>query len=167
MHFIIIFLALIFFQSASALLAATMSAELHPEGFKISNRPIAASFANPGSFAPLAPHSLRDEGCVMGSVAMGGQEGTFAKYWDESSTVVEISFEGAQSVARKEAPAQAEKKKKKKAKDEDASRLLSSGGILPSDKCFKCSRWISMNSWLLLSSRRRKFPLICRRISNH
>jgi RNA-binding protein 5/10 len=112
------------FQSASSLLAATMSTELHPEGFRISNRPVAASFANPGSFAPLAPHSLRDESCIMGSTAMGGVEGVFAKYWDESTSVVEISFEVAQSAVKKEVTVQGDKKKKRKAKEEDASTFF-------------------------------------------
>ncbi|CAE6462435.1 unnamed protein product [Rhizoctonia solani] len=39
--------------AASRLLAATMSAELHPSGFRIGSRAIAASFAHPASFQPL------------------------------------------------------------------------------------------------------------------
>jgi RNA-binding protein 5/10 len=101
-----------------------MSPDLHPEGFRISNRPVAASFGSTVSFQPLAPHSLRDEACIMGSNAMGGTEGVFAKYWDESTVVLEMAFEVAQSAAKKESAMQGEKKKKKKNKDEDASEYL-------------------------------------------
>ncbi|KAG9053337.1 hypothetical protein FS842_008332 [Serendipita sp. 407] len=82
-------------ESASQTLAATMSRELHPEGFRISNRPVATSFASPSSFQPLAPHSLRDGACIMGSTAMGGVEGVFAKYWDDNTTVVEMAFQAS------------------------------------------------------------------------
>jgi RNA-binding protein 5/10 len=98
-----------------------MSPELHPEGFRIINRPVAASFANTGSFQPLPPHSLRDEACIMGSVALGGQENCFAKYWDEGTSIVEMSFDVAPMTAKKEQGGQGEKKKKKKNKDDDAS----------------------------------------------
>lgn len=36
---------------------------------------------------------LRDESCVSSSLATGGVEGTWAKYWDESATVAELRFE--------------------------------------------------------------------------
>jgi RNA-binding protein 5/10 len=109
------------FQSAGRLLGAIMSPDLHPEGFRISNRPVAASFGSTVSFQPLAPHSLRDEACIMGSSAMGGAEGVFAKYWDESTIVLEMAFEVAQPAAKKDSTMQGEKKKKKKNKDDDAS----------------------------------------------
>ncbi|CCA71088.1 hypothetical protein PIIN_05023 [Serendipita indica DSM 11827] len=107
-------------ESASQLLAATMSRELHPEGFRVLDRPVSTSFANPASFQPLAPHSLRDEGCVMGSTSLGGTEGVFAKYWDESTVVLEMAFEVSETAAKKEATNAPEKKKKKKNKEEDA-----------------------------------------------
>lgn len=98
-----------------------MSPDLHPEGFRISNRPVAASFASTASFQPLAPHSLRDEACIMGSTAMGGTEGVFAKYWDENTVVVEQAFEVSQPVTKKDTVMQGEKKRKKKNKEEDTS----------------------------------------------
>jgi hypothetical protein len=60
----------------------------------------------------------------MGSSAMGGAEGVFAKYWDESTVVLEMAFEVAQSAAKKDSIMQGEKKKKKKNKDDDASGYL-------------------------------------------
>jgi len=60
----------------------------------------------------------------MGSSAMGGAEGVFAKYWDESTVVLEMAFEVAHSAAKKDSTMQGEKKKKKKNKDEDASEYL-------------------------------------------
>jgi len=99
-----------------------MSPDLHPEGFRISNRAVAASFANTASFQPLAPHSLRDEACIMGSSAMGGTEGVFAKYWDESAVVLEMAFEVIPSAPKKDVTMQGEKKKKKRNKEEDASK---------------------------------------------
>ncbi|KAG8759514.1 hypothetical protein FRC14_005728 [Serendipita sp. 396] len=108
-------------ESASQTLAATMSRELHPEGFRISNRPVATSFASPSSFQPLAPHSLRDGACIMGSTAMGGVEGVFAKYWDDNTTVVEMAFQVAESATKKDSTSTPmEKRKKKKPKDDDA-----------------------------------------------
>ncbi|KAF8580700.1 hypothetical protein K439DRAFT_289082 [Ramaria rubella] len=80
-------------QSSSAFLADLMSPQLHPSGFRIAERPVAASFAHPYSFQPLAENMLRDESCVSSSLATGGVEGTWAKYWDESATVAELQFE--------------------------------------------------------------------------
>ena len=60
----------------------------------------------------------------MGSNAMGGTEGVFAKYWDENTVVVEMAFEVAQPAAKKDNTTQGEKKKKKRNKDEDASKLF-------------------------------------------
>lgn len=99
-----------------------MSASLHPEGFRISGRPVAASFANPGSFQSLTPHALRDEACIMGSPALGGTEGIFAKYWDENASVVEKDFEV--SLPSKKDTTVKERKKKKE-KEKDASGLYS------------------------------------------
>lgn len=36
---------------------------------------------------------IRDDGCVDSSVAMGGMEGSWARYWDESAMVEELRFE--------------------------------------------------------------------------
>jgi len=100
------------------LLGALMSRELHPEGFRISDRPIASSFANKASFTTLSPHELRDEACVLGSQAIGGTPGVFAKYWDESTIVNEKSFQYEES--NKKETSVKEKKKKKKEREHDA-----------------------------------------------
>jgi RNA-binding protein 5/10 len=56
---------------------------------------------------------LRDESCVTSSLAMGGVEGTWAKYWDESATVVELKFE-VEAPVPSVAPERDSKPKKKK-----------------------------------------------------
>lgn len=102
------------------LLGALMSRELHPEGFRISDRPIAASFANKASFTTLPPHGLRDEACVLGSQAIGGTSGAFAKYWDESTIVNEKTFQYEEP--NKKDTTVKEKKKKKKDKEHDVCK---------------------------------------------
>lgn len=97
------------FQSASAVLAATMSAQLHPNGFRISDKPVAASFAHPYSFQPVTDFLQRDEACLMGSATLGGVD-TWVRYWDENSTVAVLEFK----VEEPAKPAAQEKKKEKK-----------------------------------------------------
>ena len=70
-----------------------MSPQLHPAGFRINDKPIAASFAHPFSFQPLGEHSLRDDTCVASSNNMGGGEGFWLKYWDDGTSVAEMTFE--------------------------------------------------------------------------
>ncbi|GJJ11996.1 hypothetical protein Clacol_006234 [Clathrus columnatus] len=79
-------------QSSSTFLAELMSPQLHPSGFRIAERPVAASFAHPYSFQPLADDMIRDDGCVSATVAMGGLEGGWARYWDDSAMVEELQF---------------------------------------------------------------------------
>ncbi|KAI6109914.1 hypothetical protein F5141DRAFT_1188810 [Pisolithus sp. B1] len=74
-------------QAASVVLANTMSSHIHPSGFRISDKPVAASFAHPYSFQPVPDLMLRDETAIPSSMNLGGVEGTFVKYWDESATV--------------------------------------------------------------------------------
>ncbi|KAL1689723.1 hypothetical protein GGG16DRAFT_103534 [Schizophyllum commune] len=108
--------------SAAAVLANTMSSQLHPNGFRISDKPVAASFAHPHSFQPVADIMLRDEASVTSSMSLGGLEGTFVRYWDENATVAVLEFKVEQPVA---APAATkEKEKKKKAKEVDAIRPI-------------------------------------------
>ncbi|KIY51131.1 hypothetical protein FISHEDRAFT_38467, partial [Fistulina hepatica ATCC 64428] len=98
--------------SASAVLAATMDPKIHPEGFRISDRPVAVSFAHANSFMPVADVMLRDEASIKSSMSLGGVEGTFVRYWDESATVAVLEFkveEPTQTTLSKEK----EKKKKK------------------------------------------------------
>ncbi|TFK72554.1 hypothetical protein BDN72DRAFT_887183 [Pluteus cervinus] len=121
-------------QSASAVLAATMSPQIHPSGFRISDKPVAASFAHPYSFQPVTDMLSRDEACLRSSLSLGGVEDTWVRYWDETSTVAVLEFQVEQ-------PAQAvstqkEKKEKKKGKvDVEALSTPTAPSELPiSDK---------------------------------
>lgn len=102
-------------QAASAVLAATMSPQIHPNGFRISERPVAASFAHMYSFQLLSDPMQRDEACISSSMSLGGMEGGWARYWDEASTVAVLEFSVAEPVAQQaNAPGAKEKKKKPK-----------------------------------------------------
>ncbi|KAJ7694105.1 hypothetical protein B0H17DRAFT_1009375 [Mycena rosella] len=122
-------------QSASAVLAATMSPQIHPSGFRISDRPVAASFAHPYSFQPIADLMIRDEACIPSSVSLGGEEGTLVRYWDEGSTIAQLEFQVEEPIQPAAAQAK-EKKEKKKTKDiEPALRSVPAPSALPvSDK---------------------------------
>lgn len=102
-------------QSAAAVLGATMSPQIHPSGFRISDRPVAASFAHPYSFQPIADLMIRDEACIPSSLSLGGEEGTLVRYWDESSTIAQLEFQVEQPV-QPEAVQAKEKEKKKRTK---------------------------------------------------
>ncbi|KAF9036778.1 hypothetical protein BJ165DRAFT_1505888 [Panaeolus papilionaceus] len=107
-------------QSAATVLANTMSAQLHPEGFRISDRPVAASFAHAYSFQLVTNFLQRDEACLMSTNSLGGGEGQWVRYWDESSTVAVLEFKVEEPVSN---AAQAkEKKEKKKHKSDDAHK---------------------------------------------
>ena len=80
-------------QSASTLLGCLMSPQIHPAGFRINDKPIAASFAHPFSFQPLGENGLRDDTCVVSSNNLGGGEGFLVKYWDDGTSVAEMNFE--------------------------------------------------------------------------
>jgi RNA-binding protein 5/10 len=108
---IIISLTLLY-KSAAAVLGATMSPQIHPSGFRISDRPVASSFAHPYSFQAAADLMIRDDACLPSSVALGGSEGTWVRYWDEGSTVAVLEFE----VEEPSAPQQPVKDKKEKRK---------------------------------------------------
>ncbi|RPD65767.1 hypothetical protein L226DRAFT_529916 [Lentinus tigrinus ALCF2SS1-7] len=102
-------------ESASAVLAATMSPQLHPNGFRISDRPVAASFAHPYSFQPIADYALRDDACLMSTASLGGVEGMWVRYWDEASTAAIIEFKVEEPVKPAiTAPTVKEKKEKRK-----------------------------------------------------
>lgn len=100
-------------------LANSMSPQIHPSGFRISDKPVAASFAHPYSFQPVSDYMLRDETAITSSLNLGGVENTFVKYWDESTTVAVLEFKVDESAAI-EAPAvpsgTREKEKRKKVK---------------------------------------------------
>lgn len=116
-------------QTASTILAATMSPQLHPSGFRISDRPVAASFAHPYSFQPVTDFLSRDEACLTSTLSLGGVEGTWVRYWDESSTVAVLEFkvdEPAHPTTQSK-----DKKEKKKAKG-DAESHPKAPPFLPS-----------------------------------
>lgn len=94
----------------------TMSPQIHPSGFRISDKPVAASFAHPYSFQPLPDHALRDEACLLSTPSLGGMEGVYVRYWDEASTAAILEFKVEEPVAPAATPAVKEKEKKKKAK---------------------------------------------------
>jgi hypothetical protein len=91
-----------------------MSPQIHPSGFRISDRPVAASFAHPYSFQPIPEYSLRDESCLVSSTGLGGVEGTYVKYWDEASMVAVLEFEVEQPSHQTSAQGTKDKKEKKK-----------------------------------------------------
>jgi hypothetical protein len=99
-------------QSAAAALAATMSPQIHPSGFRISDTPVAGSFANPDSFQQVQDVMLRDEACIQSSLSLGGAEGSWVRYWDDSSTVAVLEFAVAAPVRSSSAKDKKDKKKK-------------------------------------------------------
>lgn len=111
-------------QSASAVLAATMSSSLHPNGFRISDKPVAASFAHPYSFQPLQD-GVPDDSCLPSSLSLGGIEDAWVKYWDENSTVgvMEFKVEEPVEVQVDSAKGKREKKKVKSEYKSDDSTL--------------------------------------------
>jgi RNA-binding protein 5/10 len=70
-----------------------MSPQIHPSGFRILSRPVAASFAHPYSFQLLPPNAIKDEWCVSASAAIGGRDEGWARYWDEGAGISELAFE--------------------------------------------------------------------------
>lgn len=116
---------LLSYQSASVVLANTMSPTLFPNGFRISNIPVAASFAHPHSFR-LAPDGYtRDDSCIDATEALGGLNAGFARYWDENSVISELLFEIEEE---KTAPKKTKDKRKERTKEKDSSgkgKLLS------------------------------------------
>ncbi|RDB23995.1 RNA-binding protein 5-A [Hypsizygus marmoreus] len=109
--------------SASAVLAASMSPTIHPSGFRISDRPVAASFAHPYSFQPVTDFLSRDDACLTSSMSLGGVEGQWVRYWDENSTVAVLEFKVEEPI--QPAPPVKEKREKKKKTDADAAALRS------------------------------------------
>lgn len=93
-----------------------MSPQLHPNGFRISDRPVAASFAHPYSFQPVADNLYNDESCIPSSLNLGGVDGSFVKYWDESSTVAVMDFKVEEPVQPQANAAKEKEKKERKPK---------------------------------------------------
>ncbi|TFK26403.1 hypothetical protein FA15DRAFT_755080 [Coprinopsis marcescibilis] len=114
-------------QSASAVLAATMSPQIHPNGFRISDRPVAASFAHPYSFQPVTDFLQRDESCLQGTSSLGGAETPWVRYWDESSTVSVLEFK----VEEPAKPVEKAKEKKEKKKKDETKHTIPTASLLP------------------------------------
>ncbi|KAG8217416.1 hypothetical protein J3R82DRAFT_5558 [Butyriboletus roseoflavus] len=125
-------------QAASAVLANTMSPQIHPSGFRISDKPVAASFAHPYSFQSVSDYMLRDETAIPSSLNLGGVENTFVKYWDESATVAVLEFKvdepAAPQVPAEAAVAAKEKEKRKKVKDDPLKKPPAPSALPVSDK---------------------------------
>ena len=105
-----------------------MSPQIHPNGFRISDRPVAASFAHPYSFQPVTDFLSRDDACLTSSMSLGGVEGTWVRYWDESSTAAVLEFEVDEVTQPAASPAKdkdqvQDKEKKKKAKGNKLSHF--------------------------------------------
>ena len=90
-----------------------MSPQVHPNGFRISDRPVATSFAHPYSFQPISDPIMRDEACLPSSMTLGGVEDQWVRYWDEGATVAKLEYE-AEVPTQQPAPAKEKEKRKKK-----------------------------------------------------
>ena len=101
-----------------------MSTQLHPSGFRISDRPVAASFAHPYSFQPVTDFLQRDEACLMSTIALGGVEGQWIRYWDESSTVAVLEFKVEETAVSASAALHTKEKKEKKKPKSTYSTIL-------------------------------------------
>ena len=88
---------------------------MHPNGFRISDRPVATSFAHPYSFQPISDPILRDETCLPSSVTLGGVEDQWVRYWDEGATIAKLEYE-VEVPTQQPAPAKEKEKEKKKKK---------------------------------------------------
>jgi RNA-binding protein 5/10 len=94
-----------------------MSPELHPSGFRIGSRAIAASFAHPASFQPLDQRPP-DEYSIVCTPAVGGSDTGWCSYWDQSAFVEIQEFQVDQNtIADLTANTTEGEKKKDKKKD--------------------------------------------------
>ncbi|CUA72458.1 hypothetical protein RSOLAG22IIIB_01127 [Rhizoctonia solani] len=119
--------------AASRLLAATMSPELHPSGFRIGSRAIAASFAHPSSFQPLE-NRPPDEYSLICTHAVGGSDTGWCSYWDQTAFAEAQEFQVDQEtiadLTAHAAPEVEKKKEKKKDKTKhSAQKLAESAGL--------------------------------------
>jgi RNA-binding protein 5/10 len=101
------------FQDASALLAATMSPNIHPSGFYISSNVVAVSFALPYAFQLLPTNSLKEDWCVSASPAIGGSTEGWTRYWDDLASIEEQTFEVPPREKRAPEPPKEKKGKEK------------------------------------------------------
>ncbi|KAG9098063.1 hypothetical protein FS749_004791 [Ceratobasidium sp. UAMH 11750] len=119
-------------NAASRLLAATMSPELHPSGFRIGSRAIAASFAHPASFQPLEQRPP-DEYSLICTAAVGGSDAGWCSYWDQSAFVEVQEFQvDPETIADLTITNTEGEKKKEKKKDKtkhSVQKLVESAGL--------------------------------------
>ncbi|KAG8686229.1 hypothetical protein FRC08_012676 [Ceratobasidium sp. 394] len=119
-------------NAASRLLAATMSPELHPSGFRIGSRAIAASFAHPASFQPLEQRPP-DEYSLICTAAVGGSDSGWCSYWDQSAFVEVQEFQvDPETIADLTITNTEGEKKKEKKKDKakhSVQKLAESAGL--------------------------------------
>ncbi|KAI0303375.1 hypothetical protein B0F90DRAFT_1911376 [Multifurca ochricompacta] len=120
-------------QAASAVLAATMSPQIHPNGFRISDRPVATSFAHPYSFQPISDPIMRDEACLPSSMTLGGVEDQWVRYWDEGATIAKLEYE-VEAPSQQPAPVKEKERKKKKAADVASTTPTEASSLPVSDK---------------------------------
>lgn len=118
-------------QAASRLIAATMSPELHPSGFRIGSRAIAASFAHPSSFQPLDQRPP-DEYSLVSTPAVGGSDTGWCSYWDQSAFVEVQEFQVDQDAVADLTPSNPTEGEKKKEKKKEKTK--------PSAQKRKCNR---------------------------
>lgn len=59
---------------------------------------------------------LRDDAALVSSLALGGVQDTFVRYWDETSTVTVLEFQVAEPIQIPQAVQTKEKEKKKRPK---------------------------------------------------
>jgi RNA-binding protein 5/10 len=90
-----------------------MSPQIHPNGFRISDRPVATSFAHPYSFQPISDPIMRDDACLPSSITLGGIEDQWVRYWDEGATIAKLEYE-VEAPTQQAAPTKEKEKKKKK-----------------------------------------------------
>jgi hypothetical protein len=106
-----------------------MSPTLFPNGFRISGIPVAASFAHTHSFILTPDDFTRDDACVDASLALGGRDHGYARYWDENAVLSEMQFEieveEKKSSSRKGKEKDKEKERKKpRTKEHDDSGAI-------------------------------------------
>lgn len=103
-----------------------MSPTLFPSGFRISTKPVAASFAHPNSFQLLPPDTIRDESTIDATVALGGRAEGYAKYWDDGTALGELVFEveEADVVAASKSKGKEKEKKKERSKDSKSALIF-------------------------------------------
>jgi hypothetical protein len=116
-------MAMVFLIPVSSTVCRFSSGRYHvpsdsPVGLSnFSDKPVAASFAHQYSFQQV-DHMLRDETAIPSSINLGGVEGAFVKFWDDSAMVAVLEFKvetpPQPQVQASTGPTKEKKEKKKK-----------------------------------------------------